>query len=66
MAKSRNPVLEFDSLQMYFGEPYHINLDSAQGEVIIYSPTIGELIEVGEKRFYQTLNVFCTKINITN
>lgn len=60
MAKSRNPVLEFDGLQMYFGEPYHINLDSAQGEIIIYSPTIGELIEVGEKRFYQTLNVFCT------
>jgi len=45
---------------MYFGEPYRINLENVRGEITIYSPTIGELIEVGEKRFYQTLNVFCT------
>ena len=60
MAKSRNPVIEFDRLQMYFGEPYHINIEDTRGEITIYSPTIGELIEIGEKRFYQTLNVFCT------
>ena len=45
---------------MYFGEPYHINLDNVRGEIIIYSPTIGKIIEVGEKKFYQTLNIFCT------
>lgn len=45
---------------MYFGEPYKINLEDTRGEIVVYSPTIGELIEVGEKRFYQTLNVFCT------
>ncbi len=60
MPKSRNPKIEFDKLQMYFGEPYHINLDNSQGEIVIYSPTIGKIIEVGEKKFYQTLNIFCT------
>ena len=60
MPKSRNPKIEFDRLQMYFGEPYHINLENVRGEIIIYSPTIGKIIEVGEKVFYQTLNVFCT------
>lgn len=60
MPKSRNPKIEFDRLQMYFGEPYHINLEGTHGEIVIYSPTIGKIIEVGEKRFYQTLNIFCT------
>lgn len=60
MPKSRNPVIEFDRLQMYFGEPYTIDIESAEGVLTVYSPTIGKIIEVGEKRFYQTLNIFCT------
>ena len=60
MPKSRNPKIEFDKLQMYFGEPYVIDVESAQGTLTIYSPTIGKIIEVGEKKFYQTLNIFCT------
>lgn len=47
-------------LQMYFGEPYVIDLDNVPGKVTVYSPTIGDIIEIGEKKFYQTLNIFIT------
>lgn len=54
----RNPKVEFDMLQLYCGEPYIIDLDNAVGSVTVYSPTIGDIISLGEKRFYQTLNIF--------
>ena len=54
----RNPKIEFDLLQMYFGEPYVIDLPDALGKVTVYSPTIGDIIEIGEKNFYKTLNIF--------
>lgn len=56
----RNPRLEFDRLQMYFAEPYVIDLEDVKGVVTIYQPTIGDLIRIGEKRFYSTLNIFIT------
>ena len=43
----------FDKLQMYFGEDYKI----ADG-IIISQPTIGDIMEFGEDRFYQMLNPF--------
>lgn len=54
----RNPKVKFDMLQLYCGEPYIIDLDNAVGSVTVYSPTIGDIISLGEKRFYQTLNIF--------
>lgn len=54
----RNPKVEFDLLQMYFGEPYVIDLEDAVGSVTVYSPTIGDILSVGEKVFYETLNIF--------
>lgn len=54
----RNPKVEFDQLQMFFGEPYVIDLPSAEGKITVYSPTIGDIIAIGEKRFYQTLGIF--------
>lgn len=56
----RNPKIEFDQLQMYFGEPYVIDLEDAMGTVTVYQPTIGNIISLGEKKFYQTLNIFIT------
>lgn len=56
----RNPKIEFDSLQMFFGEPYVIDLDNAIGRITVFQPTIGDLIALGEKKFYQTLNIFIT------
>ena len=58
--KLRYPEIEFDRLQMYFGFPYVINLDSAEGSLTISVPTMRTLIELGEKRFLQTINVFTT------
>lgn len=58
--KSRNPVIEFDKLQMYFGEPYVIDLESVEGSITVYQPKIGEIVRYGEKKFYSMLNIFVT------
>ena len=57
---SRNPKIEFDQLQMYFGEPYEIDLESAIGKITVYQPTIGDIVRLGEKKFNSTLNIFTT------
>ena len=54
----RNPKVEFDQLKMYFGDPYVIDLEGVPGVVTVYSPTIGDIVHLGEKRFYQTLSIF--------
>lgn len=58
--KSRNPVIEFDKLKMYFREPYVIDLENTDGSITLIQPSIGDIIELGEKRFYATLNIFTT------
>ena len=58
--KSRNPVIEFDKLKLFFGEPYIIDVEDAEGTITLTQPTIGDIIELGEKRFYMTLNAFTT------
>lgn len=55
--KSRYPKIEFDRLQMYFGDPYVIDLEGAEGALTIYQPTIGDIVRLGEKKFYGTLSV---------
>ena len=52
--KSNNKKSEyhFDKLRMYFGEDYTIN------NITISVPTIGDILEVGETRFYQSLSPF--------
>ena len=60
MFRSRNPKIEFDRLRLYFGEPYVIDLDSAVGSITLYQPTIGDIIRIGENRFYSTLSLFVT------
>lgn len=40
-------LLDIDELQMYFGEPFHIN-----DKIAIYIPTIGDIVEFGEKKYY--------------
>ena len=59
-AKSRNPIIHFDKLPMYFGEPFIIDFENLRGKVIIYSPTIGDIVEKGETRFYSTLSILTT------
>ena len=47
---------EFDRLKMYFGEPYIVHCDV--GEIVISTPTIGDILQFGEKEFYSMLNIF--------
>ena len=54
----RNPKIEFDRLKMYIGEPYKIHVVDSCNDIIIYQPTIGEIIKFGERRFNSTLNIF--------
>lgn len=49
---------EFDRLKMYFGEPYTVQC--TVGEIVISTPTIGDILQFGEKEFYAMLNVFVT------
>ena len=58
--KLRYPQIEFDRLQMYMGFPYVIDLQSAEGSITISVPTMRTFIELGEKRYLQTINVFTT------
>ena len=58
--KSRNPVITFDRLKMYFREPYTIDLEGTDGSITLTQPSIGDIVDLGEKRFYTTLNVFTT------
>ena len=51
--------IEFDRLQMYFGEPYEIAIPEFT-PIRVLQPTIGDIVRIGEKRFYGTLNVFIT------
>lgn len=58
--KLRYPPIEFDRLQMYMGFPYVIDLESVEGSITISVPTMRTFIELGEKRYLQTINVFTT------
>lgn len=58
--KYRYQQYEFDKLQMYFGKTYVLDLESAEGSIEINLPTIGDIMEIGEKKFYSTLGIFIT------
>lgn len=46
-------VLDFDELQMYFGEDYKVN-----DYITIHSPTVGDIIKFGEKRYFTVVHCF--------
>ena len=54
--RPKYPKLTFDSLKMYFGEP--LTKSCTHGEVTVLSPTIGDIIKLGEEKFFSTLNLF--------
>lgn len=55
-SQSSKPKFEFDRLKMYFGDPYIIKNET--GIIQINQPTLGDILEIGEKEFYSTLNIF--------
>lgn len=50
--KESKPQYHFDKLKMYFGEDFNYK------GIIISMPTIGDILEIGEERFYQALSPF--------
>lgn len=52
---TRNPVIKFDKLKMYFGRPYTIDLDNVDGTFTIYEPTLGNVVDFGEAEWYANL-----------
>lgn len=44
-------LIEVDELKMYFGEPFKLN-----DKITIYQPTIGDIIEFGEKQYYSVIS----------
>lgn len=52
--EQKETVFEYDHLKMYFGEPYRVT-----DKIVIYQPTIGDIIEFGEKKFYSTIVTLC-------
>lgn len=45
-----NEIFEYDELKMYFGEDYVIN-----DKIRIHQPTIGEIVEFGEREYYSMI-----------
>lgn len=50
--ESEKSKYHFDKLKMYFGEDYKVK------DIKISMPTIGDILEIGEERFYQALSPF--------
>lgn len=51
--KVKEPKIEFDRLKMYFSRPFTVT-----DNLTIYEPTIGAIIDYGEKPFFDMLNRF--------
>ena len=48
-------INEFDELKMYFKEDYIIN-----DKITIHQPTIGEIVEFGEEKYFRAVNILCS------
>jgi len=58
--KSRNPKIEFDKLKLFFRDKYVIDVPSADGIIVMTQPSLGDIVSIGEKKYYNTLNLFTT------
>lgn len=52
--QKNSSLFQYDELKMYFGEPYWIT-----DKICITQPTIGEIIEFGDSKFYSTILTLC-------
>lgn len=55
-ADNDKKVVKFDSLKMYFGEPYEV--PGTDSKLQIFQPKIGDILEIGEEDFYSNLSIF--------
>ena len=56
--KSRNPIIQFDELQIYMMMPHTIDIEGTEGSITVYSPSLGQIIEMGEMEFNMGANPF--------
>ena len=45
---------QYDELQMFFGDDYKVS-----DYITIHQPTVGEIMEFGERRYYSMLTQLC-------
>ena len=57
MINSRFDPNKLDKLKLYFGEPYTIHTPTEK-DIIVYQPTIGDIVERGESEVYSVANAF--------
>lgn len=55
--RQRYPKMVFDKLKMYFGEPLVIDIPNTAGSITAYQPTIGDILNIGEDKFFNTLAI---------
>lgn len=53
----RYPTLEIDRLKIFFGDPLVIDEDGVRGTVTVKAPTLGDILTIGESRFYSNLSI---------
>ena len=53
-------MIEFDDLKIYMDMPHTIDLEGIKGAITIHSPTLGQVIEMGQLKFYMGINPFIT------
>jgi hypothetical protein len=51
--EKKNGLFEYDEMAMFFRKPYKIN-----DKLSIRQPTIGEIVEMGEARYFNTAHIF--------
>lgn len=56
--------VKLDELKMYFREPCIIDLKDTDGTIELLQPEIGQIVKIGQEKFYSTLSIFVT--NTTN
>ena len=54
-------IYDFDELKMYFGEDYWVT-----DKICIKQPSIGDIIEFGDSKFYHMLYLFCSNSSSHN
>lgn len=57
MTDSTFDINKIDKLKLYFGKPYKITCPTGK-EIVVYQPTIGDIVERGEHEVYSVVNVF--------
>ena len=58
--KSRNPIIDIDTLQIYMDLPHTIDLEGLKGSLTIRPVKLGEVIRMGQIKFFMGINPFIT------